>query len=159
MATKLEFEEVMMVINQNVKDPETKKSLLADLRQLEADKVAEKESEKEDNGPKQKNKHVFFVRRDKDGKYADAGFLAKASQDSDTSTILSRLQKSAAQQNDAKNNKKSNRGRKSKGGAIQTFYDFFHGAKRKFTKENDIAPMKELVQVVVLESDEIDFSK
>jgi hypothetical protein len=155
MATKLEFEEVMMVINQNVKDPETKKSLLADLRQLEADKQAEKEEAKED-GPKAKNKHVFFVRKASDGTYADAGFLIKTPQESDTSTLLQRIQQSAAQQN---NKPKSGRGRKSKGGKIEKYYDYFHGIKREYSKAVSISPMKELVQVVVLESDEIDFSK
>lgn len=157
--TKLAIEDIISIINTNVKDAETKKGILEDIKKIQAEKEAEKEDDKENAEPKQKNKHVFFVRKDENGKYADAGFLAKVSQNSDNSTVLSRLQTAAAQQNDAKKNKKSNRGRKSKGGVIATFRDFFYGSARKFTKPNDIQPLKELVEVIVLPTEEIDFSK
>lgn len=154
MALKLAVDEIMVVINQNVKDPETKKNLIEDIKKIQE----EKEQEKEDNkdGPKAKNKHVFFVRKNDKGEYSEAGFLAKCPIESDNNTLLERIQKSAAAQNDKP---KSNRGRKGKGGKLVKYYDFFFHSKRAFTKEKEISiqPIKELVEVIILPTEEIKF--
>lgn len=157
MATKLEIDEVMAVIHENVKDPETKNSLIEDIKKIQAEKEAEKEEERADKGPKAKNKHVFFVRKDENGKFSEAGFLAKCPIESDNNTLLPRIQTAAAQQNNKP--RKSNRGRRRTGGKIEKYYDFFHGCKREFTKPVDIQPVQELVEIVILPSEEIDFSK
>jgi hypothetical protein len=155
MSIKLSTDEILMVINQNVKDKPTKEAILADLKAIEEEKQAEKDEEKEDK-PKAKNKHVFFVRKDEKGVYSEAGFLAKVPQDSDNNTLLERIQKGAAMQNDKP---KSKRGRKAKGGRIEKYYDFFYGSKREFSKQVDIQPLRELVEIVILPSEEIDFNK
>jgi hypothetical protein len=152
---KFDLSEIQMVLNENIKDPEVKKAILKDIEKLEADKKAEKEEEKADK-PKSKNKHVFFVRKDEKDNYSEGGFLAKCPINRDNNDILNRIQTAAAQQNDQK---KSNRGRKSKAGRIEKYYDFFFGAKRKFTKGVDVQPIAELVEIVILPSEEIDFSK
>jgi hypothetical protein len=153
---KIDIDEIISVIHSNVKDPEIKKNLIEDIKKIQAEKEAEKEEEKADN-PKTKNKHVFFVRTDETGKAAPAGFLMKVPSESPTADILSKIQTAAAQQNDSKN--KSGRGRKSKGGRIEKYYDFFFGSKRKYSKPLGINPLRELVEVIVLPSEEIDFSK
>lgn len=154
---KLEIEEVISVINENVKDPVLKKSMIEDLKKIQEEKQAEKDDEKEEKGSKAKNKHVFFVRVDETGKAAPAGFLIKMPQDNPTADVLQKIQTASARQNDSKN--KSGRGRKAKGGRIETYLDFFQGSKRKFTKELGIQPLKDLTEVIILPSEEIDFSK
>lgn len=155
MATKLEIEEVIAVINENVKDPALKKSMIEDIKKIQAEKEAEKEEEKADKGPKSKNKHVFFIRKDENGKYSDGGFLAKVSVESDNNTLLERIQQASAAQNNKP--KKSNRGRKGKGAKIEKYYDFFYGCKREFTKAVNIQPIKELVEVIILPDENIKF--
>jgi hypothetical protein len=154
--TKLPIDEIMAKIHENVKDAETKKNLIEDIKKIQAELEAEKEELKDETGPKAKNKHVFFVRRDEKGNYSEGGFLAKVPQDSDNNTLLQRIQQASAQQNDRP---KSKRGRKGKGGKIEKYYDFFHGIKREYSKAVSIAPAKDLVEIVILPTDEIDFSK
>jgi len=153
--TKLPIDEIMAKIHENVKDAETKKNLIEDIKKIQAELEADKE-EARDDAPKAKNKHVFFVRKDEKGNYSEGGFLAKCPVGSDNNTLLSRIQTAAAQQNDKP---KGKRGRKGKGGKIEKYYDFFYGAKREFTKAVNIQPVKELVEIVILPSEEIDFSK
>ena len=154
---KLPIEDVIAVINENVKDPTLKKSMMDDLRKIQKEKEEEKEQDKEDSGPKAKNKHVCLIRVDENGKPAQSAFLLKTPIDNPTADILQKIQQSAAQQNDSRN--KSGRGRKSTGGRIEKYYDYFFGSKRKFTKDLGIQPIKELVEVIILPSEEIDFSK
>ena len=138
-----------------VKDQSLRTAILKEAQELENQKKAEREEDKID-GPKAKNKHVFFVRKDEKGNYSEAGFCAKVPQDSDNNTLLERIQKASAMQNDKP---KSKRGRKGKGGKIEKYYDFFHGIKREYSKSVSIAPLKELVEIIILPSEEIDFSK
>jgi hypothetical protein len=149
MSIKLSTDEILMVINQNVKDKATKEAILTDLKAIEAEKQAEKEDNKAD-APKAKNKHVFFIRKDEKGNYAEAGFLAKVPQTSDNGTVLKRIQSAAIEQN---------RNAKREKAKVKTYPDFFQGGgKRKFTKNHDIQPVKELIEIVILPTEEIDFN-
>lgn len=143
-----------LLLAAGVKDQALRTAIIKEAQELEEAKKQEKEDNKD--GPKAKNKHVFFVRKNEKGEYSEAGFLAKCPIDSDNNTLLERIQKSAAAQNDKP---KSNRGRKGKGGKLVKYYDFFFHSKRAFTKEKEISiqPIKELVEVIILPSEEIKF--
>ena len=141
-----------ILLTAGVKDQALRSAIIKTAEELEQDKKADK-----DEAPKKgKSKHVIFIRKDENGKYAEAGCLAKVPQDSDNNTLLSRIQTAAAQHNEG-GGKKSNRGRKSKVGKIVSYLDFFSFCKRKFTKPVDIQPVKDLCEVIVLEDENIKF--
>jgi hypothetical protein len=144
-----------LLIEAGIKDVAQRSAVIKAAQELENEKKLEREENKD--GPKAKNRHVFFVRKDEKGNYSEAGWVAKIPQDSDSNTLLSRIQTAAAKQNDGGN--KSGRGRKSKAGKISKYSEFFTHSKRKFTKEAGIQPLKDLIEVIILPTEEIDFSK
>lgn len=154
MSIKIEeLQDVLLAAG--VKDQALRTAILKEAQELEDAKKQEKEDNKD--GPKAKNKHVFFVRKDELGNFSEAGFLAKVPSDSDNSTLLTRIQTAAARENDAKSGGGGKRGRKSKFGKIEKYSEFFAHSKRKFNKEQNVQPLKELVEVVILPTEEIKF--
>jgi len=147
----IKIEELTLILTQaGVTDSKVKKAIIQEAEKLEADKKADKEAE---SGPKAKNRFVICVRGDdKLKEVLQAGYIMKVPENSDNNTILERIQKSSAEQN--------NSGKRKKKVNINKYSEFFAYSKRKHTKAADLQPItKEVVEVIVLPSEDIDFGK
>ena len=147
MAIKIEDLQSLL-ISAGIKDPAQRSAVIKAAQELEADAKSEREADK---GPKQKNKFAIVVRGDaKLKEVLQAGWVVKAPESSDNSTIHERIVNAARAQND---------GSKAKKMKLFKYSEFFMFGKRKFSKNYDVQVMnREPVEVIVLETEDIKFN-
>jgi hypothetical protein len=149
MSVKLTTDEILMVINQNVKDQETKAAILADLRAIEEEKQAEKEDNKADS-PKAKNKLTVFIRCPSEHEKTfreSVAFILKSPQGVPDENLTDLIKETALIQNRKVKRK----------GKINTWAEWFRLIKGTNRKEKLIVNVtKEPVQIIPLLSESLD---
>jgi hypothetical protein len=144
----LTLEEVQMIVNQNVKDAETKAAILRDAQEVEEDKKAEKE---ENKTPKSKNKYTVFIRCSPENEKLfreSAAFIMKSPEETPDEQLVNLIRDSAVLQNRTAKRK----------GFIKTFADWFACIKGKNRKEFKIVnTTRQPVEVIPLTDENIKF--
>lgn len=153
--------EVLAVIRDHVKDPETVKAVAADIAKIQREIAQEKEAEKEGKGPKSKNRFVVLIRSDNPAaqSVAAAGAYVVTVPDDDTTdtyngtALLERIKKAVAYHNEKPAGK---RGRKRS--IIKKFTEAMANLKSKVFKETEskvLVKTKLPVEVVIVDKEEI----
>lgn len=158
---ELDTGEIIEIIRENVTDETLRGKLIAEIN--EAEKKAKKElaaSKEIETGPKAKNKFVVLFRGDSELAAKIGGaWLVQIPEEGDATKVVESLTGAAARSNEAIRSKKSNRGRKSKGGLVRSWRELFAWTKSKFTKEFNVRiKTKDAVEVVVLPDEDVKFS-
>jgi hypothetical protein len=138
----LKIDEILSAATQAGIPQDKLKVLKQELEELEKEKADDRAANK--GGPKAKNKFVFLIRGTKElAAQVQSGWLVKIKDSDDTNTVIDRLKTAAKEQN--VNSRKK--------GIINAWRDVFLGMKRKFSKAQNVQPLKDLVEVKVLETE------
>ena len=142
----LKIEEIISILQEEKLPSETLRSIEAKLETVEQEK---KDDREETTGPKGKNEFVIFVRGDARLKsILQQGWVVQVRAGEDIQNLPIKMRE-AAKDNNAKQKRKKK--------PLSTWAGFFAACKRPFVKERGInIKTKEPVQVVVLESEELE---
>lgn len=167
MSSDLDIGVILSIVRETVTNEKTVRELTEKINKAVREAKEEKAAEKEEAGPRGKNKFVVLVpTEDAAKKFLEAGaYIVQIPEDTEDTSILQKdLIGCAAYQNNQKSNKKSNRGRKSKGGPIKSWPELFRSLKPKSVKECDSKRIgklgiktKEAVEVQVIPTGDIQF--